>query len=358
MKCFLLILHPSSPLILWIVSLCVHLFQIFWLMFMRIRCWMDFLLINQTVISFAMSIPRSQESNKNLWWRVILFLPHYPDIVPNSVILVESCENSLSDRINTSNNSQNSRNGSFSSKRREVEFSITNLSNSSSFVSWNIEAEICHFSSSPLYDSSNHEDSIIDDLEFSKHGCVYLLTDLAGHNADFSTVDFSKPSISDDLPYDEVELPQAVKTLQPKLMVMSSSRRLEVSSIPDQNNLEPVKPPHVSTTHIEDLFVLQFSHPPSIFQDLITQSFEESYLVSTKVKQRFIYFFMFHWPCSSKFFPCKSSTRSVSGHYDITTKCLPCNLRSYFSVCSFKLWTFWFRLGYLSCFMCYLNIFS
>lgn len=137
-------------------------------------------------------------------------LPHYSNNVRDSIILIESCEHSLFDHIDTSNNPHNSWNASFSSKCGEVEFAIMNLPNSSSCLSGNIKDEISHFLSSPLYGSSYHEDSPIGNLDFYDHGCRDLFIDSSGHDAYFSTNNFSKPPIYDDLPFDEVELTQVV----------------------------------------------------------------------------------------------------------------------------------------------------
>lgn len=76
---------------------------------------------------------------------------------------------------------------------------------------------------------SNHEDVIIH-LEFSDHGFHDIFAHSFNQNSDSPTIDLSKPLVFDDPSSDEVETPQVVEALYPKLMVISSSRSLEVSS--------------------------------------------------------------------------------------------------------------------------------
>lgn len=68
------------------------------------------------------------------------------------------------------------------------------------------------FSLTPLYDSSNHEDTNVH-LEFSDHGCSDLFTHSFDHDVDSLAIDLSKPSVFDDLPTDKVEIPQDVEEL-------------------------------------------------------------------------------------------------------------------------------------------------
>ena len=74
------------------------------------------------------------------------------------------------------------------------------------------EGEFVRFSSTPLFDSSDHEDAnqIID---FDDHSCHALFTPVFNHDNDSITVDFSKPRVYDDLSVNDVETPQTVEAL-------------------------------------------------------------------------------------------------------------------------------------------------
>lgn len=76
-------------------------------------------------------------------------------------------------------------------------------------------------------------------------------------------------------------------------MVMLGSRSLELNSTFDHKCVESFQDPHHSLVHIESQSILQFSHPPSVSHDPITQLLEESYMASTVAKIFFCYFFMF-----------------------------------------------------------------
>lgn len=88
------------------------------------------------------------------------------------------------------------------------------------------EAEICRFSSSPLYNSSYHEDTSIYNPKLYNLVFRDILIDSAGQYFVLPVIDFAKQLIFDDLPSDDLDLPQPVKALQPKLMVMSGYRSL------------------------------------------------------------------------------------------------------------------------------------
>jgi len=81
--------------------------------------------------------------------------------------------------------------------------------NLSSYISRNLEGENSFFSSPPLYDFSDHEDSIVH-LEFSYHGYCDIFTRSFNHDSNSPTIDLSKPSTFDDPYFDEVETPQVV----------------------------------------------------------------------------------------------------------------------------------------------------
>lgn len=76
----------------------------------------------------------------------------------------------------------------------------------SSTFSRNAEDEFFCFSSTPLFDSSDHEDTdeIIDFVDRSCHDLFTLVFD---NDDDSIIVDFSKPHVYDDLSVDKVETP-------------------------------------------------------------------------------------------------------------------------------------------------------
>lgn len=86
-----------------------------------------------------------------------------------------------------------------------------------------MEGEISHFSSSPLYHSSDHEDVFVH-LEIFDCGCPDIFIHSSDDDFDSLVVDLSKPLVFDDPSSDEVENPQFVEALHLKLMVMSGSR--------------------------------------------------------------------------------------------------------------------------------------
>ncbi len=102
---------------------------------------------------------------------LLLFTPHplYPDIFHNSTISDPSCENSFSD-VSIFDHSQNIWDANFSFDCGEDKFIFSYPPNLLSYFSGNIEGEISHFSSSPIYDSSDHEDVIVHHLEFFYRG--------------------------------------------------------------------------------------------------------------------------------------------------------------------------------------------
>lgn len=190
----------------------------------------------------------------------------------------------------------------FPSVCREEISSLLNFPNLSSHHCEELEGEISCFQSSPLYDLSEYEDSSIFYLEIYDRGCHDLFTHSSHHNSDFSILDFSKSSVFDDIPFDDLELPQAVKALQPELMVMSSFFILEISSNSSQNSDVSLKDPHHSSAHIENQSLSHFLHPPSTLYDPITQLLEESYFVSMVAIHKFSSFFMFSHFHNSKVF--------------------------------------------------------
>jgi len=112
--------------------------------------------------------------------------------------------------------------------------------------SGNTEDEFVHFSSTPLFDSSDHED-VEEFIDFSDHGCHYPFSSNFNHDHESIVVDFLKPPVYDDLLDDEVETPKVVEALQPKLMVMSCPRSLGVSLTSDHEIVQSPKAPHHSS---------------------------------------------------------------------------------------------------------------
>ena len=70
------------------------------------------------------------------------------------------------------------------------------------------------------------------------------------HDHDSITSDISKPSIYDDLSDDEVEAPKTLNALQPKFMVTSGPRSLEVSLTSDKETVQSPKAPHQLKTNL------------------------------------------------------------------------------------------------------------
>ena len=153
--------------------------------------------------------------------------------------------------------------------------------NLSYYLYRNIKSEIFHFPSSPLYDSLDHEDVVFHHLEFSDRGCRGIFIHSFEQNSDLSTVDLSKPPIFDDPSSDELETPQAIEALKPKLMVMSGSRSLDVSSTSNQKYVELFQDPYHSIFYSKNQSISQFLHPPTESCDPIAQGLEELYVAST-----------------------------------------------------------------------------
>lgn len=183
---------------------------------------------------------------------LLLFAPPplFPDIFSDSTISDFPYVNPSMNAY-TSNHSQNTLDVIQSLDRGEDKFFIENPLDLSSTFSVNVEGENSSFSSTPLFDSKDHED--VDELiEFSDHINRDLFTHIFDHDVDSIIVDLSKPSVYDYLSVDEVETLRVVGALQPKLMVMSGPHCPEVSFISEQEIVELTKPPHHSSICIED----------------------------------------------------------------------------------------------------------
>lgn len=82
------------------------------------------------------------------------------------------------------------------------------------------EDEFVYFSSTPLFDSYDHEDGD-EIIYFSSCGNRDPFVSIFDHDHDSITVDILNPPVYDDLSGDEVGTPKIVEALFPKLMVMS-----------------------------------------------------------------------------------------------------------------------------------------
>ena len=67
-------------------------------------------------------------------------------------------------------------------------------------------------------------------LSFFYHCCHDIFTHSFGQDSDSPIDDLSMPPVFDDPCFDEVETPQDVEALQPKLIIISGSHSLEASS--------------------------------------------------------------------------------------------------------------------------------
>jgi len=288
---------------------------------------------------------------------LLLSTPHllFPDIFGDFSIVDFPCENTFPG-ASTSDHSHNIPDVNLPLHIGDDTFSFANPLNISSIFCENAEGEHSCFSSTPLYDSSDHED-VDEHIEFLDHGCHDFFSPSFNHDVDSCDVDLSKPLIFDDLPVEEVETPQVVEALQPEMMVMSSPCYLEVDSTLDQKYFETPKAPHHSLVDIEDQSSSQNSHPPPESHDPIAHALEESYTTSTLAKHKFSFFLMFSRLSQPKECACLSSTRSVMHDHDTSTKFLSYAFILFFSVDIFKLRVCWYSLLYLSCLLVYTLVF-
>ena len=106
-----------------------------------------------------------------------------------------------------------------SSNNEEDQSFIGNPLDISSSFSRNAEGDHPSSSSTPLSDSSNHED-FDQHPEFFDLGCRDLSISSSDHDVDSLIVNPSKLMVYEDPSVNEVETPQTVKELQLELMVM------------------------------------------------------------------------------------------------------------------------------------------
>lgn len=113
--------------------------------------------------------------------------PLFPDIFGDSVILYLPYVNSSTD-TSTSDHLQNPPDAIPSFDNGEEKFFTENLLHFSSTFSKNAEGEHSLFSSTPLFDSSYHED--VDELiDFSDRSCRDLFTPIFNHDVELIIVD-------------------------------------------------------------------------------------------------------------------------------------------------------------------------
>ena len=151
------------------------------------------------------------------------------------------------------------------------------------------QSEFVCFSSTPLFDSSDHEDAD-EIIEFSDRSCRDLFTLVFDHNDDSIAVNFLKPHVYDDLSVDEVETLQTVEALQPELMVMVGPRFLEVGFASDHEIVQTLKAPHHSYVCAQDQSNTHILLPPLKLYDPISHALEESYIASTPARCKLFFF--------------------------------------------------------------------
>ena len=207
--------------------------------------------------------------------------------------------------------------------------SFENLFDLSFVISKSIEGEYPYFSTTPLHDSSNYQDAK-KHPEFFDLGCRGLSTYSYDHDVDSTIVNLSRTMVYDDLSVDEVETPQTVEALQPKLMVMSGPHFLEVGFMFDKEIVETIEAPHHSLLCIYDQSNTQISLPPLELHDPIAHALEESYTTSTLAQHKWSTFLTFS--CMSRLRECIHSTFacSVAQHHGNSTECMSCAFTHFF----------------------------
>jgi len=145
--------------------------------------------------------------------------PFFPDIFGDSAIHDFTCVSSSTNGPIV-DHSQNTPDVTPSFDNTEGKLFIENPLDFSSTFFRNTEGEFFHFSYTPLFYSSDHEDAN-EFIDFVNHRCHDLFALVFDHDNDSIAVDFSNPLVYDDLSVDKVETPHTVEALQPKFMVMS-----------------------------------------------------------------------------------------------------------------------------------------
>lgn len=140
-------------------------------------------------------------------------MPHilYPDIPCDFVIVYFPCEKSFPD-VSTSDHLQDTSDVSLSLQCEEDTYSSQNPSKLSSIFPENIEVEHLCFPSTPLPDSSNHED-VDEHPESYDLGCHDLSTSSSNQNVDSTIVNLYKTLVYNDLSINKVKTPQTIEAL-------------------------------------------------------------------------------------------------------------------------------------------------
>jgi len=132
-------------------------------------------------------------------------LPFFPSFFGEPAIHDFTCVSSSTDAP-IIDHSQDSPDVSPSFDNGEDKLFVEDPLDPSSVFSGNTEDEFVHFSSTPLFDSFDHED-VEEFIDFSDHGSCDRFASNFDHGHESITIYLSKPSMYDDLLDDEVETP-------------------------------------------------------------------------------------------------------------------------------------------------------
>jgi len=135
-------------------------------------------------------------------------------------------------------------------RTREETYLLPNILSISSFIPKNAEGEHSFLSSTPLYDSSDHEYAD-EHTKLSNCGCRDHFSPPFDQDVDSFSVELYKPSILEDLLVREVKTPRDVKALQLDLMVIAGHHYIEVDSTQNKKSIETPKVLHHSLVYIK-----------------------------------------------------------------------------------------------------------
>jgi len=248
--------------------------------------------------------------------------PFIPNLFGEPAIHDFSCVSSSTDAPIV-DHSQDSSDVSPSFDNREDKLLIENPLDPSSVFFGNTEDEFIRFSSTPMFDSSDHKDAK-EFIDFFDHGNRDPFASIFYHDHESIAVDLSKPSVYDDLPNDEVETPKTIEALQPELIVMSGSHSLWVSLTSNHETVQSPKAPHYSSVCVEDPSHTQITLPPLELHDPIAHALEESYIASTRSRRKLSLFLSFACMSQSRVCFCFKVARSVTQHHDKSMDCPSC----------------------------------
>lgn len=182
----------------------------------------------------------------------LVAIPHllHLDIPCDSSTTDFPCKNQLV-AASTSYHSQDILDVSISLQCEEDTSSSKNMFNWSIIFLENRKGEHLCLSSTPLLDSSNHEEAN-EKPKFSNLGYHDLFTSSSNHTVDLTIFNLSKTPVYDELSVNEVKIPQTIEKIQPELIVMSGPHCPEVCFTFSQEIVETLKAPHHSLLCIED----------------------------------------------------------------------------------------------------------